>query len=97
MAKAQVAEKFTEKGKVEIFPQKGGWYFVRVPKEYTQMSKGMADRGLVPITAQIGMTQWDTSLLPMGDGTHFIALNAKVRKAENIELGDRIEYKFMFR
>ena len=29
----------------------------------------------------------------MGDGTHFIALNAKVRKSENIELGGNRGFK----
>jgi len=32
--------------------------------------------------------------LPMGDGTHFIALPAKVRKKENLSLGDEVEISF---
>jgi hypothetical protein len=90
-------EEFTEKAIVELFPQKGGWHYVRVPEQYTRMSKEMAERGLVPITARVGNTEWETSLLPMGDGTHFIALNAKVRKAEKIVKGDEITFHFMFR
>ncbi len=92
-----MSEVFVVKSKVEIFPQKGGWVFVRVPKKYTEMTKQVADRGLVAITAAIGDTFWDTSLLPMGDGTHFIALNAKVRKAEGIKVGDVIKVSFRFR
>lgn len=53
-----------------------------------------ADRGLIAINATVGNTSWDTSLLPMGDGTHFIALNAKVRASEKIKLGDKIEILF---
>ena len=71
---------FTISGKVELFPQKGGWYFVRVPKKYTEMTKDLTDRDLVAITASVGDSYWDTSLFPMGDGTHFIALSAKIRK-----------------
>lgn len=60
---------FTVTGEVEIFPQEGGWMFVRVPKGYTEETRHMAERGLVAITAAAGDTSWDTSLLPMGDGT----------------------------
>lgn len=88
---------FKEKLKVEIFPGKGGWYYVSVPQEYKDMSKSMAHYGLVPIYAKVGLTEWLTSLLPKGDGTLFIALNAKVRKAESIQLGDMIEIEFGFR
>ncbi len=56
---------FTVSGKVERFPQEGGWIFVRVPKRYTEETKHLAERGLVSITAAAGDTSWDTSLLPM--------------------------------
>jgi hypothetical protein len=88
---------FKIEGEVEIFPQEGGWIYVRVPEEVTDMTRGHADRGLVPVTAQVGTTTWETSLMPMGDGTHFIALNAKVRRAENIDLGDRISISVRLR
>ncbi len=88
---------FKVKNKVEIFPQKGGWYFVRVPKKYTMLTQNLADRGLVAITAAVGDSYWNTSLLPMGDGTHFIALPAKVRKTENIKFGDQIKLSFKLR
>jgi predicted pyridoxine 5'-phosphate oxidase superfamily flavin-nucleotide-binding protein len=88
---------FPVKGKVEIFPQEGGWVFVRVPDQYTEMTRGHADRGLVAITAKSGTTTWNTSLMPMGDGTHFIALSAKVRRAENIRVGDTISLSFRLR
>jgi hypothetical protein len=84
-------------GKVKIFPQKGGWVYVRAPRHITSELIHLADRGLIPITAQIGDSNWDTSLLPMGDGTHFIALNAKVRKAEGVEVGKTIRVIFKVR
>jgi hypothetical protein len=88
---------FNVNDKVEIFPQEGGWHYIRVPKEITTKLIHKADRGLIAIRATVGMTAWDTSLLPMGDGTHFIALNAKVRRKEKINLGDTIEISFQLR
>jgi hypothetical protein len=84
-------------GRIKIFPQKGGWIYVCVPKKITIELSHLADRGLIPITAQVGGSIWDTSLLPMGDGTHFIALNAKVRKAEGVEVGKTIRVIFRLR
>ena len=92
-----LTETFTVTGEVELFPQKGGWHYIRVPEDYTDLTKDYADRGLVAITATVGETSWDTSLLPMGDGTLFIALNAKVRKSEKIDLGDTIDISFKLR
>jgi hypothetical protein len=86
--------KYKTKAKVEIFPQKGGWVYTRIPTEITKRLLHLADRGLIPINATVGKTSWKTSLLPMGDGTHFIALNAKVRKKETIELGNEITIYF---
>lgn len=90
-------ESFTETGTVKLFPQKGGWYYLLLPKIYTAITKEFANRGLVPITATVGESTWKTSLLPMGDGTLFIALNAKVRKNENIIKGDTITITFSLR
>ena len=83
--------------KVELFPQKGGWHFIRVPLSITRKLQHKTDRGLIAITATIGQSSWDTSLLPMGDGTHFIALNARVRKKEKIVLDDAISVSFILR
>ena len=88
---------YKTKGKVEIFPQKGGWVYIRVPITITKELLYKADRGLIPIKATVGKSSWNTSLLPMGDGTHFIALNAKVRKKEGVEVGDTITISFELR
>lgn len=78
------------KGAVELFPQKGGWHFVRVPETITADFEHFADRGVIAVRAQVGQTSWDTSLLPMGDGTHFIALGKSVREKEELDVGDKI-------
>lgn len=90
-------EIYKTKGEVEIFPQKGGWVYIRVPTKITERLLHRAQRGLVPIKASVGTTSWDTSLMPMGDGTHFIALKAKVRKKEDIEVGKIINISFQLR
>lgn len=90
-------EIYKTKGEVEIFPQKGGWHYVRVSTMITEKLLHESQRGLIPIRATVGKTSWETSLMPMGDGTHFIALNAKVRKKENIELGMAVSISFQLR
>lgn len=82
---------------VKLFPQKGGWHYISVPKRITKDLSIFADRGLIPVSVTIGKTTWNSSLLPMGDGTHFIALSAKVRKAESISIGDKVEASFIVR
>lgn len=80
--------------KVELFPQKGGWHFIRIPAEISSDLSYKANRGLIPIEAQLGKTQWTTSLLPMGDGTHFIPLKAAVRQKEKVYVDDIISISF---
>ncbi|MGH7453551.1 MAG: DUF1905 domain-containing protein [bacterium] len=92
-----MSESFNIKSKAEIFPQKGGWVFVRVPKKYTEVFKSLADRGLVAITVTLGKNTWDTSLMPMGDGTQFIPLSAGIRKKDGIMIGDRVKLSFVLR
>ena len=80
--------------KMEIFKREKGWYYVAVPIELSKPLEKFADRGLIAVTAKVGMSSWPTSLLPMGDGTHFIALPAKVRTKEKILFGEEIEMSF---
>jgi hypothetical protein len=87
----------TVTGIVEIFDLVNPWIYVRVPLEITEETKYFADRGLVAITATVGKYSWNTSLMPMGDGTQFIPLPAKLRKSESIEVGDMVEVSFVLR
>ena len=81
-------------GKVDLFEREKGWYYVSVPTELSKPLEYLADRGLIAVTARVGNSSWPTSLLPMGDGTHFIALPAKARKKEKLLLGDKFELSF---
>ena len=83
--------------KVKIFKRENGWYYVLVPTNLSKPLEIFADRKLIAVMAKVGKTSWPTSLLPMGDGTHFIALPLKVRVNENISLGTEIEVSFKLR
>lgn len=78
-------------GIVELFDRPMGWHYVSVPTELIKLIGYLADRGLIAVNAKVGNSSWPTSLLPMGDGTHFVALPAKVRAKEKISLGMKIE------
>jgi hypothetical protein len=80
--------------KIELFEREKGWYYVSVPMELSKPLEYLADRGLIAVVAKVGNSRWPTSLLPMGDGTHFIALPAKVRSKEKLSLGTEIEMSF---
>jgi hypothetical protein len=81
---------FKTEGKVKIFPQKGGWVYLPIHQTYADLKINKPKWGLVPATITIGSTTWKKSLLPFGDGTLFIALNEKVRRTENIKIGDSV-------
>ncbi len=82
---------------VRLFEREKGWFYAAVPPELSMPLVHLADRGLIAVTAKIGNSSWPTSLLPMGDGTHFIALPAKVRKKEKLALGATVEVSFELR
>lgn len=88
---------YTFEADVELFPQDKGWFYVKVPLAMTRPLQRLADRGVIAVSATVGDSEWNTSLLPMGDGAHFIALPAKVRTRNNIEIGDRLSVAFALR
>jgi hypothetical protein len=45
--------------------------------------------GMIPVAAQIGATEWTTSLFPK-DGRYIVPIKAAVRDAERLELGDTV-------
>lgn len=44
--------------------------------------------GMIPVAAQIGATEWTTSLFPK-DGRYIVPIKASVRNAEALELVSR--------
>lgn len=92
---SRAVDRYTVRGVVQLFPQKGGWYYVAVPQKYSDELAHLAERGLVAVRATVGEISWDTSLLPMGDGTQFIALPAKVRQTNGLVVGGSVTVSFM--
>lgn len=45
--------------------------------------------GMIPVAARIGGTRWTTSLFPK-DGGYVVPLKDRVRRAEEIDLGDTV-------
>ncbi|WP_380164369.1 DUF1905 domain-containing protein [Jannaschia sp. R86511] len=77
-------------GELERLPGVGGWYVLRLGPARSQQLRAGARRGFVPVAARVGGSAWDTSLMPMGDGTLFLALPAHVRRAEAVDEGDQV-------
>ena len=75
---------------VKRFPQPGGWVYVPINQTYAELGIKKPKWGLVPATITIGGTTWQKSLLPLGDGTLFVALSEKIRNAEKIVVGDTV-------
>ncbi len=80
----------------EVFEWKGPapHHFVSVPDdECTEINDVAAavtyGWGMIPAAVQIGDTRWTTSLWPK-DGGYVVPLKAVVRRAESIEIGDRV-------
>jgi hypothetical protein len=46
--------------------------------------------GVIPVTAKIGKTSWETSLFPK-DGGYLVPIKASVRTAEDLKLGDSVK------
>jgi hypothetical protein len=70
------------------------WHFVTVPEDGSAEIAAIADAvtygwGVIPVTAQIGDTSWQTSLFPK-DGSYLVPVKTQVRKAERIDLGDEV-------
>ena len=67
-------------------------HFVTVPdkqcSELADVSKEVTyGWGMIPVRAQIGDTEWTTSLFPK-NGRYVVPIKAAVQRAEDLELGD---------
>ena len=66
------------------------FYFVRIPPAECEMLHAVSrfvtyGWGMIPVTAQVGDTEWQTSLFPK-DGGYLLPVKASVRRAENLEV-----------
>ena len=75
---------FTHIGIVDRYPGPKGWHFVALPEELVEPLRHRADRGLIAVTATVGATSWQTSLLPKGDGTLFWLCQPRCEKPKTL-------------
>ncbi len=80
----------------EIFYWRGPspFLFVAIPKEQSDDIKAIANEvtygwGVIPVTVQIGKTEWKTSLFPK-DGLYLVPIKVLIQKAEKIAEGDEV-------
>lgn len=79
--------------KVLKFPGKGGWHYVPLTDAISSDLREVVKSrwpALLAAELKVGDTDWKSSIMPIKDGPLFIALPAKVRKAENIKIGDKV-------
>jgi hypothetical protein len=70
------------------------FYFVALSAEVSAALKELAPAltfgwGMIPGAGRIGQTEFTTALFPK-DGAYLIPLRNSLRKAENIQLGERV-------
>jgi len=77
------------------------WFFVTVPAEPSRDLKAISEFvtyswGVIPVHVRIGKSEWQTSLFPK-DGLYLVPIKASVRKAENLEEGDKVTIRLEVR
>ena len=86
-------DEFTVRGPVERFPGENGWFYVKLSaRQSAQLGPLVRSEwpALLKIRCTLGDTTWKATIMPIKDGPLFVALPAKVRKAEAIVVGQRV-------
>lgn len=81
-------------GEVYYWRGPAPFYFVTVPERQSARLRAVSSEvtygwGMIPVRAEIGGTQWATSLFPK-DGLYVVPLKDAVRRTEEIEDGDEV-------
>ena len=88
-------------GRILFWKGPAPWFFVTVPAKQSldlQAILGFVTYGwgMIPADVRIGKTGWKTSLFPK-DGYYIVPIKASVRKAENLEEGDKVTVRLEVR
>jgi len=81
-------------GRIFFWKGPAPWFFVTVPAKQSRDIKAISNMvtygwGVIPVHVRIGTTEYTTSLFPK-DGRYLGSIKASVRKAENLEKGDKV-------
>lgn len=88
-------------GKIWFWRGPAPWFFVTIPAKQSRDLKAISGLvtygwGVIPVHVQIGNTEWTTSLFPK-DSRYIVPIKASVRKAENLEEGDKVTIRLEVR
>jgi hypothetical protein len=80
------------RGEIWFWKGPAPWHFITVPEAESldvEATSAVVSYGwgMIPVTARIGATEWETSLFPKDD-RYVVPVKAAVRRAEELELGD---------
>ena len=81
-------------GKILFWKGPAPFFFVTIPAKPSRDIKAISaivtyGWGVIPVYVRIGKTEFQTSLFPK-DGRYLVPIKTSVRKAENLEEGDKV-------
>ncbi|MFB9239190.1 DUF1905 domain-containing protein [Plantactinospora siamensis] len=87
------------RGEIWFWRGPAPWHFVTVPEDRCGPLEDVAPLvsygwGMIPVTARIGATEWETSLFPK-DGRYVVPVRANVRRAERLDVGDAVTVRLV--
>lgn len=88
-------------GKIWYWRGPAPFFFVTIPAKQSRDIKIISGLvtygwGVIPVHVRIGKTEFKTSLFPK-DGRYIVPIKASVRKAENLEEGDKVTVRLEVR
>jgi hypothetical protein len=72
---------------LERFEGIGTWTFLTVPFD---VGKIFGKKGQVKVTGEIKGVEYRSSLMPHGNGQHFLVVNAPIRNKAQVQVGDTV-------
>jgi hypothetical protein len=88
-------------GEIIFWKGPAPWFFVTVPAKQSRELKAISGLvtygwGVIPVHVQVGKTEFQTSLFPKDD-LYLVPIKVSVRKAENLEKGDKVTVRLEVR